>query len=78
MEFDVCFAEFYCARPKAHENSGGPLRMFYPKGRNPFRVSLKTFLWYFSLINADPRKVLSFRSAQDLQNPESGKPLRIS
>ena len=52
--------------------------MFYPKGRNPFRVSLKTFLLHFSLINADPRKVLSFRSAQDLQDLESGKLLRIS
>lgn len=61
MEFDVCFAEFYCARPKAHENSGGLLRMFYPKGRNPFRVSLKTFLRPLSLINAEsPPQGLEF------------------
>ena len=79
MGFDVCFAECYCARPKTRENSGGPLRLFYPKGRNPFYISLKTFLRHLSLINAEsPRKALSFRSAQDLQNPESGKLLRIS
>lgn len=67
LNCDVYFADPYCAWQKGtNENSNGLLREFYPKGRNLSRVSPKTLLRNLALINARPRKVLNFHSAQDL------------
>lgn len=64
---DVYFADPYCAWQKgSNENSNGLLREFYPKGRNLSRVSPATLKKNLALINARPRKVLNFRSAQQL------------
>lgn len=62
----VYFADPYCAWQKgSNENSNGLLREFYPKGRNLSRVSPATLKRNLALINARPRKVLNFISAQD-------------
>lgn len=67
LHCDVYFADPYCAWQKGtNENSNGLLREFYPKGRNLSRVSPATLKRNLALINARPRKVLNFRSAQNL------------
>lgn len=67
----VYFADPYCAWQKGtNENLNGLLREFYPKGRNLSRVSAATLKRNLTLLNARPRKVLNFRSAQDLWNFE--------
>ena len=67
LNCDVYFADPYCAWQKgSNENSNGLLREFYPKGRNLSRVAPKTLKRNLALINARPRKVLGFRSAQSL------------
>ena len=64
---DVYFADPYCAWQKGtNENCNGLLREFYPKGRNLSRVSPATLKRNLALINARPRKVLNFHSAQEL------------
>ena len=64
---EVYFADPYCAWQKGtNENANGLLRAFYPKGRNLSRVAPATLKRNLALINARPRKVLNFRSAQDL------------
>ena len=66
LHCNVYFADPYCAWQKGtNENSNGLLREFYPKGRNLSRVSPKTLLRNLALINARPRKILNFISAQD-------------
>ena len=71
LNCDVYFADPYCAWQKgSNENSNGLLREFYPKGRNLSRVSPKTLKKNLALINARPRKVLGFRSAQSLWDLE--------
>jgi IS30 family transposase len=68
---DVYFADPYCAWQKgSNENSNGLLREFYPKGRNLSRVAPATLKRNLALINARPRKVLGFRSAQSLWDLE--------
>ena len=63
----VYFADPYCAWQKGtNENANGLLRAFYPKGRNLSRVAPATLKRNLALMNAWPRKVLNFRSAQDL------------
>lgn len=63
---EVYFADPYCAWQKgSNENSNGLLREFYPKGRDLSRVSPVTLKRNLALINARPRKVLNFISAQD-------------
>ena len=67
LNCDVYFADPYCAWQKgSNENSNGLLREFYPKGRNLSRVAPATLKRNLALINARPRKVLNFRSAQSL------------
>ena len=57
----------YCAWQKGtNENLNGLLREFYPKGRNLSRVAPATLKRNLALINARPRKVLNFHSAQEL------------
>ena len=64
---EVYFTDPYCAWQKGtNENSNGLLREFYPKGRNLSRVAPAMLKRNLALINARPRKVLNFRSAQDL------------
>ena len=64
---EAYFTVPYCAWQKGtNENSNGLLREFYPKGRNLSRVAPATLKRNLALINARPRKVLNFRSAQDL------------
>jgi len=64
---EVYFADPYCAWQKGtNENANGLLRAFYPKGRNLSRVAPTTLKRNLALMNAGPRKVLNFRSAQDL------------
>ena len=71
LNCDVYFADPYCAWQKGtNENSNGLLREFYPKGRNLSRVSPTTLKRNLALINARPRKVLNFYSAQHLWNLE--------
>ena len=61
------FTDPYCAwQMGTNENSNGLLREFYPKGRNLSHVAPATLKRNLALINARPRKVLNFRSAQDL------------
>ena len=63
----VYIADPYGARQKGtNEHTNGVLRAFYPKGRNLSRVAPATLKRNLALINARPRKVLNFRSAQDL------------
>ena len=67
LHCDVYFADPYCAWQKGtNENCNGLLREFYPKGRNLSRVSPATLKRNLALINARPRKVLNFCSANDL------------
>ena len=59
--------EVCCAWQKGtNENLNGLLREFYPKGRNLSRVAPATLKRNLALINARPRKVLNFHSAQKL------------
>ena len=75
---DVYFADPYCAWQKgSNENSNGLLREFYPKGRNLSRVSPATLKRNLALINARPRKVLNFVSAQYLWDLELQKVLHL-
>ena len=61
------FADPYCAWQKGtNENLNGLLRAFYPKGRNLLRVSPATLKKGPASINAGPKKVLRFRTPQDL------------
>ena len=63
----VYFADPYCAWQKGtNENLNGLLREIYPKGRNLSRVAPATLKRNLALINARPRKVLNFHSAQEL------------
>ena len=74
LDCDVYFADPYCAWQRgSNENSNGLLREFYPKGRNLSRVSPATLKRNLALINARPRKVLGFRSAQELWDFELAK-----
>lgn len=74
LNCDVYFADPYCAWQKgSNENCNGLLREFYPKGRNLSRVSPKTLKKNLALINARPRKVLNFCSAQSLWESELKK-----
>ncbi len=71
LNCDVYFADPYCAWQKgSNENSNGLLREFYPKGRNLSRVASATLKRNLALINARPRKVLNFCSAQSLWDLE--------
>jgi IS30 family transposase len=74
LNCEVYFADPYCAWQKgSNENCNGLLREFYPKGRNLSRVSPKTLKKNLALINARPRKVLNFYSAQFLWESELNK-----
>ncbi len=53
-----------------NENLNGLLREFYPKGRSLSRVAPATLKRNLALINARPRKILNFRSAQELWDLE--------
>ena len=67
----VYFAAPYCAWQKGtNKNLNGLIRAFYPKGRNLSRVAPGTQKRNLALINARPRKVLNFRSAQELWHIE--------
>ena len=78
LNCDVYFADPYCAWQKgSNENSNGLLREFYPKGRNLSRVSPTTLKRNLALINARPRKVLKFVSAQYLWDLELQKVLHL-
>ena len=67
LHCDVYFADPYCAWQKGtNENLNGLLREFYPKGRNLSRVAPATLKRNLALINARPRKMLNFHSAQEL------------
>ena len=79
LHCDVYFADPYCAWQKGtNENLNGLLREFYPKGRNLSRVSPKTLLRNLALINARPRKVLHYSSAQELLAYELQKVLHFT
>ena len=78
LNCDVYFADPYCAWQKGtNENSNGLLREFYPKGRNLSRVSTATLKRNLAVINARPRKVLKFQSAQYLWELELQKVLHL-
>ena len=78
LNCNVYFADPYCAWQKgSNENSNGLLREFYPKGRNLSRVSPVTLKRNLALINARPRKVLKFVSAQYLWDLELQKVLHL-
>ena len=49
-----------------NENLNGLLQEFYPKGRNLSKVASAALKRNLALINARPRKVLNFHSAQEL------------
>ena len=67
LHCEVYFADSYCAcQEGTNENLNGLLREFYPKGRNLSRVAPATLKRNLALINARPRKVLNFHSAQKL------------
>ena len=67
LHCEVYFAGPYCAWQKgAIENLNGLLREFYPKGRTLSRVAPATLKQNLVLLNARPRKVLNFHSAQEL------------
>ena len=67
LQCDMYFADPYCAWQKGtNENLNGLLREFYPKGRNLSRVSPATLKKNLALLNARPKKVLHFRTPQDL------------
>ena len=66
LQCDMYFADPYCAWQKGtNENLNGLLREFYPKGRNLSRISPAT-LKNPALINSGRKKVLHFRTPQDL------------
>ena len=66
LHCEVYFADPYCAWQKGtNENLNGLLREFYPKGGTP-RVAPATLKRNLALLNARPRKVLYFHSAQEL------------
>ena len=66
LHCEVYFTDPYCAWQKgAIENLNGLLREFYPRGRNLSRVATATLKRGLALLNARPRKVLNFHSAQD-------------
>ena len=78
LHCEVYFADPYCAWQKGtNENLNGLLREFYPKGRNLSRVAPATLKRNLALINARPRKVLNFRSAQKLWS-SSSTPVALS
>ncbi|RGQ35442.1 IS30 family transposase, partial [[Clostridium] leptum] len=78
LHCDVYFTDPYCAWQKGtNENLNGLLREFYPKGRNLSRVAPATLKRTLALINARPRKVLNFHSAQDY-GPLSSIPVALS
>ena len=61
------FADPYCAWQKGtNENPNGLLREFYPKGRNPSRVSPAPLIKDLALINVRSKKILYFKTPQDL------------
>ena len=67
LHCDMYFADPYCAWQKGtNENLNGLLREFYPKGRNLSRVSPATLKKNLARLNARPKKVLHFRTPQDL------------
>ena len=67
LHCDVYFAAPHCIRQKGtNENLKSLLQEFYPKGRNFSRVVSITLKRNLALINARPRKVLNFHSAQEL------------
>ncbi len=67
LHCDVYFADPYCAWQKGtNENLNGLLRVLSQGGRNLSRVAPATLKRNLALINARPRKVLSFHSAQEL------------
>ena len=53
-----------------NEHLNGPLRAFYPKGRNLSRAASAARKRDLALINARSRKVFSFHSAQELWDLE--------
>ena len=55
----------------------GLLREFYPKGRNPSKVSEKTLKKNLALINARPKKILNYQTPADLFEQELNKVLRL-
>ena len=66
LHCEVYFTDPYCAWQKgAIENLNGLLREFYLRGRNLSRVVPATLKRDLALLNARPRKVLNFHSAQD-------------
>lgn len=69
LNCNMYFADPYCAWQKgANENLNGLLREFYPKGRNLSRVSPTTLKKNLALLNARSKKVLYYRTPQDLFN----------
>ena len=69
LDCKMYFADPYCAWQKGtNENLNGLLREFYPKGRNLSRVSPTTLQKNLALINARPKKVLSYQKPVDLFN----------
>lgn len=60
------FNLFFVNAQQLFIRSNGLLREFYPKGRNLSRVSTATPKKNPALINARPKKVLLFRTPQDL------------
>ena len=66
LHCEVYFTDPYCAWQKgAIENLNGLLQKFYPRGKNLSRVAPATLKRNLALLNARPRKVLNFHSAQD-------------
>ena len=66
LHCEVYFTDPYCAWQKGNiENLNGLLREFYPRGRNMSRVAPAALKRGLALLNARPRKVLNFHSAQD-------------
>ncbi len=69
LNCDIYFADAYCAWQKGtNENLNGLLREFYPKGRNLSHVNSKTLEKNLALLNARPKKVLSYKKPVDLFN----------
>lgn len=67
LNCEMYFADPYCAWQKGtNENLNGLLREFYPKGKDLSRVSEKTLKKNLALINARPKKVLSYQKPVDL------------
>lgn len=69
LNCDIYFCDTYCSWQKGtNENLNGLLREFYPKGRNLSHVNYKTLQKNLALINARPKKILSYKLPQDLFN----------